>query len=479
MIRRLILGKMRVPRTAVLLTITLAVYLLVGGSLLYAGSGSFQTHVDFSTGRGPGDIAIGDFNHDGIPDLAVGNRHDNTVGVLLGKGNGTFSRQVIYSVANDPAAIAVGDINNDGNLDIVATSYTGGAISVLLGNGDGTFLPYHSYSSPCCPQGIVLGDFNGDGNLDVIVPDYFYSSITVHLGNGDGTFQTGVDYPAGSTPVRIVAADFNGDGKLDVATSDFIPNGTVSIFLGNGDGTFKPHIEYPCGPSPIWLAVGDINGDGKADLFTANWEPSGSVSVLIGNGDSSFQSPVNYDVASYPYAVNVGDFNGDGRLDVASANGGTDSNSVSVLLGSGDGRLHNRIDYSVGTTPYQVGVAELNGDGAQDIVVPNYGGSNLSVLLNSGGTRMRLSSSANPSTLGEPVTFSLTVKPTFATVGVPSGSVKFMDGTNLLGVSPLVSGQASFTTAGLSEGDHTINAIYTGDAIFNRHKARPLIQVVQ
>src|SRR5690349_7591428 len=93
--------------------------------------------------------------------------------------------------------------------------------------------------------------------------------------------------------------------------------------------------------SPFSLAIGDLNGDGNLDVIVANYgctlcspPVNGSVSVLVGKGDGTFQSTTNYDTGPNPQSVTLGDFNGDGKPDVVVTNFG--STNIAVLLGNGD-----------------------------------------------------------------------------------------------------------------------------------------------
>jgi VCBS repeat protein len=146
-----------------------------------------QAAQNFAAGIGPTCVAGGDFNGDGILDLAVGN------GIQGGSGIG----------------------------------------SVLLGNGDGTFRPPVSFSGVpgATVFSIAVGDFNNDN-----IPDLAAATdelAWVALGNGDGTFRTAVNYAAGSFPRSVAAGDFNGD--LAVANQS---SNNVSVLVGNVDGSF-------------------------------------------------------------------------------------------------------------------------------------------------------------------------------------------------------------------------------------------------
>jgi len=174
---------------------------------------------------------------------------------MLGNGDGTFRPPLTYAAGNQADFVAVGDFNGDGKPDLaVAHSCceAGGNVSILLGNGDGTFQPQVTYSAGGYPTALAIGDSNGDGKLDLAVANGEDYSVSILLGNGDGTFQRQVTYPAGRYPTSVAVRDFNGDGKL--------------VLLGNGDGTFQYPMGFSTDYNPVGVAVGDFNLDGKPDL---------------------------------------------------------------------------------------------------------------------------------------------------------------------------------------------------------------------
>jgi hypothetical protein len=139
---------------------------------------------------------------------------------------------------------------------------------------------------------------------------------------------------------------------------------------------------FPTGLSPYSVVAGDFNGDGKPDLAVANRD-SNSVSVLLGNGDGTFQAAVNYPVDTDPRQVAVADFNGDGRLDLVTCNGA--SNTVSVLLGCGNGKFKPALNFASGGYTNTMAVADINGDGKADLVTVAEGvNSPVNVLLGNG-----------------------------------------------------------------------------------------------
>jgi hypothetical protein len=367
--------------------------------------------------------AEGDFNGDGIPDLAVthpclssifGACGQGLVSVMLGIGNGTFQPPEEYSSGGLPGfgqGVAVGDFNGDGKLDLAATNYLAAdgcnplgcgasSVGIMQGNGDGTFLAPPVYSSGGYqPWSVAIGDVNGDGNPDLVVGNLCQSqsncnngAIGILLGRGDGTYQATKVYNSGGYyPSSVAVGDFNGDGKLDLAVANDCQsssncNGVVAILLGNGDGTFQPAQTFASGGFVASsITVGDVNGDGKLDVLVTSLcssnstcDSGGTVGVLLGNGDGTFQPAQTYSTGGY-YALSVAlaDVNGDGKPDLLVADMCQDdscesSGVAAVLLGNGNGTFQPERSYSVGgfgSEPYSIAVGDFTGDGKVDLAL--------------------------------------------------------------------------------------------------------------
>lgn len=336
--------------------------------LLGNPDGTFQTAVDYATGSGslPRFGMVGDFNGDGITDIAVANLGANTISILLGKGDGTFQPHVDYAVGSSPLSIAAGDFNGDGKIDLAVANSGSNSISILLGNGDGTFQTHVDFATNFAPQSLATADFNGDGHLDLVVADL---NISVLLGKGDGTFSAPMEFP-GNGASFVAVGDFNGDGKTDVAAIGSFAD-TVAIHLGNGDGTFQTPVSYEVGGGPESLIAIDLNGDGHLDLAVAAGvggggpNVAGTVSILLNKGDGTFQAHRDFGGMT-AVSVAAADFNDDGHLDVAIPN--RDFNVVNILLGDGKGAFGSMLD--VGTQvvpPTQVVAGDFNGDGKLDL----------------------------------------------------------------------------------------------------------------
>ena len=293
--------------------------------LLGNGDGTFQLPVTYAAGGYETvAVAVADVNGDGKLDLVTANfcyvkcTQDGAVGVLFGNGDGTFQSATTYVLTAAALDVAVGDLNGDGKPDIVVSRAcasncdTTGA-DVLLGNGNGTFLPPVTYTTGGYDfAAIAVADVNGDGKPDLVVGSgcadntCVNGGVSVLLGNGDGTFGAPRTYSAGYTNGgfggrSIAVRDLNGDGKPDVIVPSFCldssckTGGGVTVLLGNGDGTVQPAVTYSSGGygAFIGVAAADLNGDGKPDLAIANTcansgscTGGGALGVLLNTGSA-------------------------------------------------------------------------------------------------------------------------------------------------------------------------------------------------
>ena len=206
------------------------------------------------------------------------------------------------------------------------------------------------------------------------------------------------DYATGGGPVALALGDFNGDGHQDLVVANQT-DGTISIFLGASDGTFgtPTTITIPSGSlpaAPSALALGDFNGDGNTDIAVAD-AANNSVSILLGNGDGTFAAPITYPAGNHPVALLAEDLNSDGILDLAIVNqgNGTANGTVSIWLGHADitgnwdKTFSPTTDYPVGIMPTAIASADFNADGRPDLAVTNFADNTVSILLqNNDGT---------------------------------------------------------------------------------------------
>ena len=350
--------------------------------LLNTGQGKFEHSNAFHATKHSNFVSAGDLNGDGLPDLIVTDSGSLTypMAVLLNKGHGTFGAPAIIDLPDTPGSpVALGDFNGDGKLDFaanVANSFGFTGVAVALGNGDGAFQPLKTYATPLNADVVIAGDFNREGNLDLAVATYAkgVAQLSVLLGSGDGTFQTAVNSPLPAQARTMVAGDFNGDGILDVASVSSY--GEVSISLGNGDGTFHPAKTFQLGVDVSSMTAADLKGDGILDLAIVS-QPgtlSGArVLVTLGNGDGTFQAPASWFAGWSAFQVVAGDFNRDGKMDLAISNSALLSSNpsdadIGILLGNGDGTFQPVQLFGMAGQPRGLAAADVMGNGKLSIV---------------------------------------------------------------------------------------------------------------
>jgi hypothetical protein len=425
------------------------------------------------------------------------------VSVALGDLNGVGKSDVV-----------VADICNMPNTcSGTGCTCTTGLVEVLLNEGSGILSSPIAYDSGA-PFGrsVALGDVNRDGKLDVLVGNDGYAGVL--LGNGDGTFKPAVTYGSGAS---ITVGDVNSDGKPDLpAAEQWSSSGAASVLLGNGDGTFKPAAIYPTGGEyGRSVAVADVNGDGKPDLVVANlfgiWPDQRAVGVLTGNGDGTFQPAVTFDSGGGTFSAVVGDLNKDGRPDVVVVNttglglgvllnsttlgkAGTSTSLISSLnpsiygqkvtwtatvTSSGSIKPTGKVNFT--WSGYTIGSATLNSGGVATFTRSNLNAdsypltavylgdvNNLrstSAVLNQvvlqTTSSATLTSSPNPSTQGQAVTFSATIS---SLTVIPTGPVTFTAGKTVLGTAQLGGGKAKLTISSLAVGSTKVTATYYGNS---------------
>jgi len=462
--------------------------------VLNTGNKTFESRIDYPAGIEPFSVATADFNGDGFQDLVVADSNcpvfpncgPGTISIMLGNGDGTFKPPVPYSTGTDtdPYSVVVGDFNGDHIPDVAVTNYATNNVSVFLGVGDGTFeLNGSNFTVGREPASVATGDFNGDGNLDLAVANFHDNTISILFGDGHGSFkEPATVYNVGNGPVSVAAADFNGDKKLDLVVVNETDN-DAGILLGNGDGTFQAQVTYPTGAggNPLSVVVGDFSGNNILDLAVADFR-SQQVSILMGNGDGTFQPIKAYPTGANPSSIVMGDFNGDGKLDLALTStplGSAPGNVVSLLLGNGDGSFHAPALFGAGSLAYSAAVGDFNGDGTADLAVANGASNSVSILLNTQGEHIGLTSSLNPSMQGESVTFTTTVEASLPGLPAPTGTITLKSGNTVLGSGTLANGTVKVSTASLPTGSSTVMAIYSGDSNFRSGASSPMNQTVQ
>ncbi len=471
--------------------------------LLGNGDLTFTAANVYSVGNKPTNLVLADLNGDAKLDLAVVNNSDNTLQALLGEGNGSF-RSGSYSVGTGSPGFTSGDFNGDGVPDL-AVRNSNDTVTVFLADGKGGFRALAPFNS--CPLGpMAAGDFDGDGKMDLaIVCNNSLSTpgfISFYLGHGDGTFSVGAVFPPADFVFGITAADLNGDGISEAiwAQANTVVNSVVFTNLNGFSGTAQT------GGAAQGVISGDFNGDGKMDLLVLS-NVAGDA-PLLGDGQGNFQA---FPPVALGTSITVADFNGDGLSDFAYSD-----NMVEIELSNGDGSF--RQAYTIPCCALASNAGDFNGDGIPDVVglpLPGFGGADvylgqidgsfaasgtslpydpnsftaigdfdnngspdlaildpvagqLSILLNTHSYQLSSTSLAeSPATVvaGQPITLTATVG---SKQGTPTGTVVFKQGDVVQTTTSLSSGQAQVSlNAPAVAGQVSYTALYTGDGVYS------------
>ena len=305
----------------------------------------------------------------------------------------SFTAPIMLPSLQTPHGI-LGDVDGDGKVDIVFANYHSDVLSVFRNINQGTDLSQNSFDTRIDfptgsgPQSLAMGDLDGDGQMEIAVPNDFGQTVSVFRNlSSPGSFTVDslaepVNVPAGYHPVAVAISDMDGDGKPDLVVANAVLGpSTVSVHrnistLGSIDAnSFAPGVHFQTDNHSFRLAVGDLDGDGKPDIVVANVDSSilnilHNTSVPGEITEGSFAPAISLTLPAHPYDVALADFDGDGKLDIA-ANGPFDNSFVLRNL-SQPGELNassfaQPLQVTGGGT--EIRVADLDGDGRPDIIV--------------------------------------------------------------------------------------------------------------
>ena len=328
-----------------------------------------------------------DFNNDHNVDIAVGDYLGNKVAILLGNGDGTFQKALIFAVP-EPIALAVGDFNEDGLADLAIVEYGGsgdGTLGIYLGEGNGRFRKSATYKLGPESLSVAVGDFNGDGHLDVAALNEGAlgrkGSFMIFTGKGDGKFDTSpTSYKLGGDPYSIAAADLNGDGYPDLVVAEY-EGECVAVMLNDRKGKFSGPVCYSTyGPSPaVYVIIADLNNDKVPDLAVATPGVYPGFNIFLGDGKGGFGA-ANYYADTWPNSLTVADFEHTGNLDIVTAN---PDRSADFFHGNGDGTFQLigviQAKYPCGPS---VASGDFNNDGYPDVAITMYDKNIVAVAIN-------------------------------------------------------------------------------------------------
>ena len=394
--------------------------------LLGDGTGGFGTPRTFSAGAGAAGIVAADLNGDGKADLAIANRIDRSLSVLNGVGDGTFVAANTISLAYEAAAVAAADLNEDGRADLlVAGDPATGTILVLPSLAGGGYGVPAAFRSGAWPRSLGVADFNRDGHQDTVVVNTNGNEAALLFGNGSGRLRSETRLPLlWDSVTDLDVADFNADGFPDIVATnvgpiDFPACGAplampgdgpldcgfnsslmrLTMFRGIGRGLFTPPLSVITHCMPIAAVAGDFNGDGHADVLVVNQgrrDAGGicvpaSLSLFTGQGNGRFGAPRDLVVNEKPVAAAAGDFDEDGRADAVV--GFEDAGTVRIYHVNALGNLTAIGEIAAQAPLRSMTVADLDGDGHQDLAGSEPDLNMVLVLRGDGGGHLAVAAS--------------------------------------------------------------------------------------
>lgn len=338
------------------------------------GQGDFGSEINIYNIPGPTHVLGADLDDDGDNDLLVatflGNRmvwYENLT------GNGDFGpEQLVFDSGPNFASIDVGDVDGDNDLDILSVTQDDNINIFINTDGNGNF----AFNQTVFSTGDIINnaqwiDIDGDSDLD-IVSSYGGDDTVVWLENTDGNGNYALEEVLTSNlafPVSALGGDMDGDGDIDIVAAG--RNDDTVIWFENldGQGDFSSQIiisNYRF--EPTQLAIGDLDGDGTLDIVTTSFEGFDTLWYRNSNGNGDFEpSRVLASFTHYPWEVYVADVDGDNDLDVVSAS--RFDNKIAWYENKNDGLTFQQ--YTVTQDMERanfVYAADLDGDNDLDII---------------------------------------------------------------------------------------------------------------
>lgn len=339
---------------------------------------TFVKGSDIRNSDAPMSLIMGEWNDDGLPDLAVTNYYDNSLQIALGLGNGNFIMTAAkVPVGAYPDQMAAGDWNEDGLSDLAITNSDEGSVSIVLNRSRGDFVQTSKLTVGTGPVGIAVGEWSRDRHLDLAVVNRDSATLILLLGNGRGDFQ--LQAPPVSVPTSsrlVVSGDWNGDRTPDFAVAGGPTPGMVFFSVGDSGALEAQTALANLGPISA-AASADLNADRVDDLVTAG--ATGLVVHLSKAKEALAESralPLKGEVSH----ILVQDLDQDGHRDLVVAL--RDQHQIAMFRSLGNGRFELGPRLSSGPFPTSIGTADLDRNGRTDLVVANHGGKGLTSFMN-------------------------------------------------------------------------------------------------
>lgn len=281
------------------------------------------------------------------------------------------------AILTGDAYVIGADLDGDGRTDLVYPGATTNKITIYRNTTTGSTVQFAptDISGLTNPSSVKAGDMNGDGLLDLVVgcSSQFKLFVLQNTSTpGNISFASPISLNTTTEPRKIAIGDLDLDGKADIACSRASVPG-ISIFKNTSAGSsisFGARADITVTSTSEGIAIGDLTNDGKPEIITAASGASG-ITILENistPGTISFNPRVHFFTDGSPWEVAIADIDGDGRADIMSSN--TTSNNITVYRNAGTNPLafDIKVNLPSATDPRGLEVGDLNVDGKPDIV---------------------------------------------------------------------------------------------------------------
>ncbi len=340
-----------------------------GGSGVLESAGEIATGLDYSYG-----IVAHDFDGDGDLEVATADAQGNTVSIFDGPPEALGIVQSL-AIENYPNYLQGADVDRDGDIDLVVATYAD--LEILINDGTGSFSEPTIYSTApyLMHTSVRAAELDGDGDLDLVLSATDDDALVVMRNDGSGGFALVGEVLYSNVvanPFPLGVGDIDNDDDIDVILPLEFEN-RVSVLVNDGSATFTERTSVRTGGQPKAVVLDDLDNDGDADAVVPSL--SGEVTTLLGDGAGAFATATLPLI--YVHGACGGDVDADGDIDVAVPT--FYQFTMQTLLNDGSGAFHVEQTFTTSRPGTSVFCADLDGDGAIDVLLASGAGRDSSV----------------------------------------------------------------------------------------------------